>query len=309
MAAALITASTASSGIGSIMTVLADQFLQSKRNKGRILRACNTDAQQTPGPHGTARVMIAASDVTVNDETDGTTPALDDTNGTYVDVPLTSHKTCVFGFTEIAQTLDGGRSIAPVVQSRMYSLFNAIEVDVAAIAATFSTNVFGSQGVPLTQVVVEQARAALVGYKVPDVNTLNAFYLYGTNSWDAISNFPNFNLFFNTGRTSPQIDADFGSEGVMWKNARHWETQSVRNNGGIIYNFMMHRDAILVAMQAIQVPTSPGVEAMNFQDPDSGIAWQIVKYYDQAHGGDVMKIHSLYGRILGRETFGALMEA
>src|SRR6187402_2162583 len=221
MAAALITASTASAGIGSIMTVLADQFLQSKRSKGRILKACNTDAEQTPGPHGTARVMIAASDVTVNDEVDGTTPALDDTNGTYVDVPLTAHKTCVFGFTEIEQTLDGGRSIAPVVQSRMYSLFNAIEADVAALASTFSTNIFRTSNIALTQLVVEQARAALVGQKVPDVNALNAFYLYGTNSWDAISNFPNFNLFLNTGRLSPQINEEFGSEGVQWKNAKH----------------------------------------------------------------------------------------
>ncbi len=312
MANALITgASTGlgASGQGSIMTVLADSFLQAKRAKGRILMACNSDAEQTPGPHGTARVMIAPSGLTVNDETDGTTPNLDDTVGTYVDVPLTSHKTCILGFTQVAQSLDGGRGIPPNVQGRMYSLFDAIEADVAALASTFSTNVFGTAGVAPSQVNIEQARAALVTLKVPDVNTLNAFYVPGSLGWDAISNFPNFNLFFNTGRGSPQVEEDFGTAGVLWKNARHFESQNVKVNGGTNYNFMMHRDAILVAMLELAIPTSTGVEAMNFKDPDSGISFQILKYYDQAHGGDVMKIQSLYGRILGRETFGSLIQS
>lgn len=312
MANALITGATAglgSSGQGSIMTVLADSFLQALRSKGRILAACNTDAEDISAPHGTARVMVAPSNLTVSDETDGTTPDLDDTVGTYYDVAISSHKSCVFGFTQVAQSLDGGRGIPPNVQGRMYSLFNAIEADVAALAATFSTNVYGTPGVAINQSIWEQARAALVTAKVPDINTLNAFYLPGALSWDAVSNFPNFNLFFNTGRQSPQIEENFGSAGTMWKNARHFESQNVYASGGTNYNFVFHRDAILVAMKELIIPTSPGVEAMNFADPDSRISFQILKYWDQAHGGDVMKIHALYGRRVGRDNHGALLES
>ena len=312
MANALITSASTglgASGQGTIMTVLADAFLAAKRNKGRILAHCNTDAEMTPGPHGTARVIVAPSNLTVNDETDGTTPNFDDTVGTYYDVAISEHKSVVFGFTQIAQALDGGRAIPPNVQGRIYSLFNAIEQDVAALAATFTTNVFGTPGVAINQTTFNQARASLVTAQVPDLEALTAFYKPGTNNWDALSQLPNFNLFFNTGRMSPQVEEDFGSgNGVMWKNARHFESQNVDTAAGTTYNFLFHRDALLVAMKELPMSTSPGVEMMNFKDPDSEIAWQIMKYWDQAHGGDVLKIHSLYGRRVGRDEFGALME-
>lgn len=312
MSNALITSSSTglgASGQGSIMTVLAEEFLKAKRNKGRILSKCNTDAEMTPGPHGTARVLVAPSNLTISDETDGTTPNFDDTVGTYYDVAISEHKSCVFGFTQIAQALDGGRAIPPNVQGRMYSLFNSIEKDVAALAATFTTNVFGTPGSAITQATFNSARAALVTNQVPDGEELNAFYAPGANSWDALSQLPNFNLYFNTGRQSPQVEEDFGSgNGVMWKNARHFESQNVDIAGNVTYNFLFHRDALLVAMLDLPVPTSPGVEAMNFADAESGIKFQILKYWDQAHGGDVMKIQSLYGRRVGRDEFGSLME-
>src|ERR1035437_10353906 len=147
MSAALITGATAglgATGQGTIMTVLAEGFLKALRNRGRILRFCNTDAEMTPGPHGTARVIVAPSNLTVNDETDGTTPALDDSVGTFYDVAINEHKTVLVGFTQIAQALDGGKGIPPNVNGRMASLFNVIEKDVAALASTFSTNVFGT---------------------------------------------------------------------------------------------------------------------------------------------------------------------
>lgn len=313
MANALITSASTglgASGQGTIMTVLADAFLKTKRNKGRILTKCNTDAEMTPGPHGTARVLVAPSNLTVSDETDGTTPNFDDTVGTYYDVAISEHKSCVVGFTQIAQALDGGRGIPPNVTGRMASLFNTIEKDVAALAATFSTNVFGTPGTAITQATFNAARSSLVTAQVPEGDELNAFYINGANSWDAISQLPNFNLYFNTGRQSPQIEADFGSgNGVMWKNARHFESQNVDVAGNINYNFLFHRDALLVAMLDLPISTSPGVEMMNFADPESGIKWQIMKYWDQAHGGDVLKIHSLYGRRVGRDEFGALMES
>lgn len=319
MGNALVTASTASTGIGSIMTVLADDFLEAKRNKGRILKFCNTDGEQIKAAHGTARFMLAPSNTTVNDEVDGTTPNLDDTlvsgnplNAGYVDISLNVHKTVVFGFTQIEQALDGGRSIPPVIQGRMYSLFNVIEQDICALASTATTNVLGTPATALSESTYDSARADLVEAQVPDHVPLTAFYSPGPYSFVALSNLAGFRQWAYTGRTSPDVETTYG-DGTYWKGARHFESQNVKRTGAntdsvdTVYNFLFSKDAILVAMLDLPIPTSPGVEAMNFRDPDSGIAFQILKYYDQAHGGDVMKIHSLYGKGFGREDWIALL--
>ena len=320
MGAALITSATGgfgSAGAGAILTQVADAFLKSKRNKGRILQHVNTDVEQgIVQPHGTARFLLAPSNLTVADETDGTTPNLDDTVAVPYDVPISEHKTILFGYTQVAQALANSGAIPAQLDGRMTSLFNTIEEDICGLAASFSTTVLGTPGTGITQLVYNAARAAIVTNQAPANDMLTAFFAPGAKNWDAFTGLSDVKDYRIRGVPSPVMDKDFAHDnpGLYFRNAMNYESQNVKagnlSGTAFAYNFMFHRDAILVALKTLPLPEAGiGVVGANFKDPESGIEFQILKYWDQAHGGTVVKIHSLYGRALGREEWGALMEA
>jgi hypothetical protein len=314
MANAVITGasgSLGSSGMGSIMTVLADEFLKVKRNRGHVIKYCNTNGEGVGVPHGTVRFLVPPTGATINDDVDGTSPNYDDSVGTFKDVTLSSHKSVKFGFSQIARTLDGGRSIEPIVASRMADLFNAVEADVAALASTF-TNTVGTASVALTEATYDAGRAKLIAAMVPEGDPLFGVYHYNATSWQALAALASFREYRITGRENPNVSGEFGVTPVYWKNAYHIESQNVKfvdTTTDETYNYLMHRDAILVAMKAPEVPMSSGVEAMNFLDPESGIEYQILRYWDKDKDADTLKIHTLYGKSLGRADWGCILLA
>jgi hypothetical protein len=257
--------------------------------------------------------MIPPSGATVNDETDGTAPALDDTPGSYADITLSKHKSVMFGFSQVAETLDGGRSIPVITEARMADLFNSIETDVASLALTFSNSV-GTGNTALTEATYDAGRALLVAAQVPENDPLWGVYHYNAKSWQALAALATFREYRIRGEVSNVTEVtEYGVKPTMWKSAYHVESQNVAtatvSASTYTYNYLMHRSAILVAMKAPVLPSSPGVEAANFMDPDSGIEFQILKYFDQTKHGDVLKIHSLYGKGLGRADWGCILLA
>jgi hypothetical protein len=302
--------------MGSIMTVLANGFLRSKRNKGRILRYCNTQCSEIDVAHGTARMLVAPANLTMNNVTDGTSAAVsyDATVGSYVDVNLNQHLYTIFGYAEIANCLDKGRSLDALMEGRLTSMFNTVEGLIATLGSTFSTNQGGTINSALTETVYDAARTAIINAQVPDAEALHAFYAPGTNSWVAMTNLANFHEYRITGRQDPHVAQDFGTDasgGIWWKSAYHHESQNVVAStvSGVSghANFLFHRDAILVAMVDMALPRSPGVEAANFRDSDSGISFQIKRYWDKDLDADMVKIDCLLGLSKGRDEWGALL--
>jgi hypothetical protein len=117
-----------------------------------------------------------------------------------------------------------------------------------------------------------------------------------------------------TGVESPFKQRDFGTDaggGIWWKSAYHHESQNVSQGTyptDTSSNFLLHRDAILVAMVDMALPRSPGIEAANFRD-DSGISFQIKRYWDKDTDSDVVKIDTLFGLALGRQEWGCLIKS
>jgi hypothetical protein len=318
MSNAIITSASASlgaSGVGSIMTVLADEFLAAKRQRGHVLKYCNTEGtlEGESKLFGVVRFMVPPSGSTVSDETDGVTPDAVNTIATSKDVTLNVHKTVVFEFSQIGQTLDGGRSIAPITAGRMADLFNAIENDISGLASTFSTNSVGTAATDLTAAVLDAGRATLINADVPAGDPLYGLLHQSAHAWQAVGALPNFNEYRIRGNQPDAFNpnADYGVTPIYYKNSYWLESQSVKQAtiSSIVntYNFLFHKDALLVAMKAPMIPTSPGVEAMNFMDPLSGIEFQILKYWDKDTGSDVLKIHSLYGKTIGRDDWGCIL--
>lgn len=308
MGAAVITSATAgigATGMNTIMTVLADTFLGVKRNRGPILRYCNTAGEGVGVPHGTVRFMVPPAGTTPIDATDGTGPAYDDTIAVSKDVTLSVHKSVRFGFSQIEQTLGGGRDIGPVTAGRMADLFNSIEADVVSLAATFTTNTGGTGNTDVSMAAIDAMRTKLVAHQVPAGDPLYAVWAARTYGWSAVSNLPDFKEYRIRGEMGGSFDPtkEYGVVPVYYKGIYHFESQNVYYST-YTYNMMWHKDAILVAMKAPVIPTSKNVEAMNFKDPESGIEFQILKFWDLATNADAIEIHSLYGKALGREDWG-----
>lgn len=318
MSNAIITSATSSlgsSGMNTIMTVLADEFLAVKRQRGHAINYCNTRGtlEGTAQIFGTVLFMVPPSGSTVSDETDGTTPDSVNTITASKAVTLNKHKTCVVEFSQIAQTLDGGRSIAPVIGGRVSDLLNAVDNDISALAATFSTNSAGTAATDINQATLDAARGLIVGADAPAGDPLFSLLHNSAHAFQAAYALPSFNEYRIRG-TTPQAyepGTEFGIVPVYAKGVWYLESQSVSQAtiSSVVntYNYMFHKDAILVAMKAPALPTSPGVEAANFKDLDSDIEFQILKYWDKEASADVMKIHCLYGKAIGRDDWGCIV--
>lgn len=318
MSNAIITSASASlgaSGVGSIMTVLADEFLKAKRQRGHAINYCNTRGTVMGESKilGTVRFMVPPSGSSISDETDGVTPDSVNTISNSKDVTLSVHKTAVVEFSQIAQTLDGGRSIPVVLAGRINDLLNAVDNDISTLASTFSTNSVGTANTDISQTTWDGARLKLVNAQVPVGDPIYSLLHSSAHAFGAWKNLPTTNEYRVRG-TTPQAyepGTEFGVvpiyNGGMWGLESQSVTQATISAVVNTYNFALHRDAILVAMKAPAIPTSPGVEAMNFKDTDSDVEFQILKYWDKDAGADVMKIHTLYGKAIGRDDWGCVI--
>lgn len=314
MANAVITGATnLSQGIGSMLTILADSIIGAKRARGHVINYCRTNPETTDRTHYVANFMVPYSGATVNNDVDGTAPAYQDSASACVAITLNQKKSVRFGFSQLEQTLDGGRSIEPLVAGRMADLFNAVETDICTLGSTFAAS-SGTANTNLTEATIDAARAALIANYIPVGVPLHAMISPGATSWVALNNLPTF-LEYRIRGTQPDFSnesVDFGVKPIYHKNCYFVETQTVQTATITVlntYNFMFAPDAILVAMKAPQIPTSPGVEALNFTDGESGIEYQLLRYWDKDTEADAIKLQCIYGRGLGRSDWGQVLLA
>ncbi len=318
MANAEITSASGSlgaSGLKSLMTLLADQFIQAARVRGKMAMRINTAAASgaVASFGDTARVLLSTPDVSgatlSTTLTDGNSLVLNDAPGTSIDVVLNTHRTAAFGYTQIAQALDGGASFPEVLQSRLYALFNAIEADIGAVVTSgFTTNVVGTYNSAMTEANAVLAMGNLFSQGVPEGDPLWAFVNQGANAWQALVQLAGFREFQITGVESPIVSANYGG-GTQWHGASYVMSQAVKRSTNNIDNFICHKDAICMAMRPLPLPSDTGPTAANFRDPDSGIEFQILKQWNTTKLADEFIVHALYGISVGQEKYGCLFKS
>jgi hypothetical protein len=302
-----------SGALKSLMTLLADGFIQAARTRGRILKYIRTqnETQAVAQLGDTARVLLASDSVAINDLSDGSDRVLDDTVGTSVDVVLNKHKIGAFSMTQIATALDGGRTLPMQVNSYINGLLNTIEADICALAHTgFTTNVVGAYDTALTEPNAIAAMEKLFNNNVPAGEPIHAFIKPGINSWAALVQLAGFREHQITGKESPIVSAQYG-EGTFWHGATWQMSQNVKQVNSTpnaqISNFLFHRDALACAMKALPIPDT-GAEAANFVDPESGIQFQILKQWNHTKLAEELVIHALYGCSVAKEKWGCLFK-
>jgi hypothetical protein len=317
VADAVITTASASlgaTGLKSLMTLLADEFIKAARNRGRIVKYVNTQAaSRAVAQFGdTARIILAPDTASAPLLTDGNDLVLDDNPGTSVDVVLNKHRTAAFGYTQIAQALDGGHVLPAEIQSRMAALMNGIESDVcAAVSSGFTTNVVGSYGSNITEANVVIAMGKLFDAGVPEGDPLWAFVSSKPTAWQALVQVARFSEWQVTGRESPLVSANYAN-GTFWHGATWLMSQNVAYTDVTTDtndNFIFHRDALAVALRPLPIPESPAVQAANFLDQESGIEFQILKQWNTKKLAEEIVIHALYGVSAAKESYGCLLKS
>ncbi|HEY3322079.1 MAG TPA: hypothetical protein VGP72_16550 [Planctomycetota bacterium] len=302
-------------GLKSLMILLAEGFLAAKRARGHPINFVNSNSpSQAIAEFGqTARVLLSPS-VASTLVSPGADLVYDDTVGTSVDVTLNKFRRTAFGYSQVAEALDGGHSVASVTEGHMSGLFNDIEADVLSIATSLHTNVVGTYGADVTDEVIAAAFGKLADAYVPEGAPLVGYLHQGPSAWQAFTAIPYVRQYYNTGEKSPDKIATYGSSPILHKSIGWMLSQSVkRTSGTFTYahtnNIAFHRDAILMAMKPLRVPTVKGVEAMNFRDADSGIEFQILKQWDPKQTAEILVIQALYGIALGREDWAVLIKS
>lgn len=315
MANAIMTESSfGSGGLNSIMTYYADQFIAAGRSRVRPLNFCKSVGTGDFATKGdTVRVGLAPT-IASNLLTDGNAVTLDDTAGTSVSVSLNKHRYTSFGETIVAKSKANGTPTDSLEMSaRMTGLFNDIEADVLTIGATsFTTNIVGSYNSAITEANVVAGVGKLFDAKVPQDAPLMGFVHQSANAWQALAQIASFANAYQRGgqAASPVLATSVGYGSSVPYHGVEWNmSQSITKSGTSVDNLVFHPDAICVAFRSLPLPEVSGVEAANFVDSDSRIAFQVVRSWNKDRLAVEYTIHTLYGYSVGRESWGLLYKS
>lgn len=316
MANAIMTESTfGSAGMNIIVTLIADQFISALRNRVRVLNYVRSVGDALANGGDTVRVPIAPT-VASFLMTDGQSVVMDDTAGTTASVVLNRHRQVAFGETLMAMAKTANTpQMAVEMQSRLYGLFNDIESDVMSAAITgFVTNVFGTYNTPITEANFVAAIGSIMNNKAPQDKPIMAFVAPNANGWQALAQIADFSQASARGyqMMSPTLangnPADYGVM-VPWHGTYVSASNNVNVIGTSTNNVLLYPDALCVAFRAIPIPNNEAVEAANFVDSDSTIAFQIIKSWNKDRLANEIVIHALYGYAVGRDAWGCLLKS
>lgn len=300
-------ASLGSSGLNSLLTYFMDSFESQKRNRNSILIHCNTDASALVAQQGQTVTIPLYATTASSLITDGDAIVGDDSTGSTSSVTLNKHRATKFSLTQVAQALDGNKVVNGLLQGRINGVLNDIETDVCSVVTSgFTTNTVGTYNSAITEANATLAMGNLFAQKVPE-GELVALVHPSVNAWQALVQIPEFADYQNTGMVSQNNQANYGSIGQYWHGARWFMSQGVNKSGTSVDNFVMHKNAICVAMRAFDAPMAPGVQAvpMNID----GVALQVLLQWNGDRLADEMVVHALYGYAVGEEKFGALFKS
>ena len=311
MADAIITSTNVGSGgEKSLMTLLADYFVESLRHRGSLIPFVNTDAMATLAAYGnTARILLApdvayAGAIAGND---GEALVKDNTVGTPIDIVLNQYKHRTIGYSPLVVELQGSKSTMPMqINASVTAIINAINADIAAVVTSgFSSNSGGTYNTALTDAVMRAAATTMLE-KTPAGSQLYGFLKPDANAWGALLNTSTFRDWSVLGKESPIVSPNYGSM-VQWHGVNWSVSQSVHKATNNTDNFIFARDAIGVAMKAPKLPDN--YAGLNAMDPISGAEFQIVKYTDPSTLSEVVTVRALYGVSVLKETYGYLLKS
>lgn len=307
MAEAPITVSQlGTSGVNALLTRSWDDFRAIKRNKGNPLAKLTKKVSVEPGQLNQVITIPLYPEIASNLLTDGDAVTLNNDTGSYTTLTLNKHRETTWSWTQIAAGFSTPSQIAGQLAARIAGLVNDIQSDVLSMITTgFTTNTAGTYNTALTEAVVVEAVADIMGNK-PNDDVLTCLISPDLKAWGALAQLAAFRNFDNRGTVNnitgegSVVSPAFRAYGVDW-HVCHGLPISGTSRDNVVFDKM----AMAYAMQPIALPMSQGVLATNLVD--SEVAIQIVLHYDGDRLADQFTAHALYGYAIAKEPWGCLL--
>lgn len=297
-----------SSGNNTTMQYIGTQAILSARKRGRPLAAMTNISKDFLNGGDTVRVPIAAN-ATSSLRVDGAAITLDNSSGSSVNVTVNRMRESNFGVTDIASAQNSAQGLAQL-QSRITTVLNEAEADVlSSITTGLTTNTAGTYNTDLTEAVIVGALGTLMSQAdAPDLNLPLVGLLHpSSHAWGAVSQLAAYQRADGEAQQWRTADPMF-QHGDKWWHGVNWRVcNSLPVNGTSTDNCILHPNAIAFAVRPIPLPS--GVEAMNVFDAESGLAIQVLKYFDGSRQAEVYVVKCLYGFSIIKENHGILLKS
>ena len=304
--ATIRTESLGSSNLNSLLTTFWDSFRKYKKNKGNPLALITGSISEKFAVEGQTVNVPLYPTVASNLLTDGNAVVKNDETGSYVALTLNRHRESTWSWTQIAHSLDGGKTLEGILGGRIAGFVNDVKADILSmITAGFTTNTAGTYNTALTEAVVVEAVSDIMANK-PEGEILHAMISPDVKAWGALaqlSRFTNWDVRGTQNNLTGEgsvLAPTFQAYGVNWH-----VTHGLPRTGTSQDNVVFDPASMLYAMRPIMPPMSRGVVASNFVE--EGIALQLVLSYDNGRLADQFTLHALYGSCIGMETWGSLL--
>ena len=292
-----------------LMTYMWAGFVPALRARGFPARHC-LNVSDTVAETGQSVKVTIAQNMTPSNVADSATPTGSSTVPTVATVSLTEDLLVKFNITDFLAALINGQPTTPAMfAGATAGMLNALETTIVTdiLAAVPVANEIGSLGTAITADSFRAAQNVLVQNYMPP-RDYHALLSPTAGAWGKFIQEttvvyaqergwkPN-----QTGQESPIIEAGerYGQE-VAWNGGIWTQSQLAPypTVSGTIQsqNPVFDKDALAIAIRVPKTPTPGlGVVARNFYDEASGIAMQLLWWYNGATYAEEMTMRLLFG--------------
>jgi hypothetical protein len=309
--------------LSSLMSYMWRGFVPAMRARGFPARHC-LDVSETVAETGQTVKVTVAQNMTATNLADGGTRSGANTPPAVADVSLTEDFVVTFGITDFLGSMIAGQPTQPAMfAGAIAGLLNAIESTIVAdlIANVPVANVIGTLGTALTGDDLRACQNMLVQNYAPP-RDYRALLAPTPGAWgkfiqEATVVYAQERGWKNgeSGRESPivQIGDTYGQE-VQWNGGVWTQSQLVPypSVSGTVQsaNVVFDRAALAIAIRPPKLPTAGlGAIARNFVDPVSGIALQMLLWYNGTQYAEEMTVRTLFGDAAAQPLWSALLNA
>lgn len=298
------------SGNNTTMQYLASEIIIAARKRGRPLAAMTNVSNELLSGGDTVRVPILPT-IQSALRVDGAAIVLDNSAGSSVGVSVNKIRESAFAVSDLAGA-QNDLACANQLAARVVAVMNGVEAEIlSAITTGLTTFVSGTYGADLTEAVIVAAIGNLMSQEdAPDADRGLVGLLHpNSHAWGAVSQLAAYQRADGEAQQWRTADPLFQHgdkywHGVLWKTCN-----SLPKNGSSIDNCILHPNALAFAIRPIPIPDAPNVEAMNVFDAESGIAFQVLKYFDFQRQSTVFNVKTMYGFSILKENHGILLKS
>lgn len=295
---------TVADASGFIPQVWAQRALDILASVIVMTRLVARDFDYEPGWKGKTLNIPYPGTFTAQDNAENTPATVQQpVNGTTKQVTLNKSKYVDFIVEDIAQAQANSNLLDRYVEPAAIAIADAVEDDILALYAQFSTSI-GTSGTDLTRQMIFQARQNFNQKKVPMAGRA---LVMSPKDETALLNDATLQNYFAFSKPDAVAKGSLGNiAGLdLYMSQRISVVNGTPNS---TKNFAPHKDAIILATRPfVDPPAGSGVQVASVADPRSGLVIRVLRQYSMGDRGVRVGFDILYGVAQLRDESGLVV--